>query len=243
MKVEIHSTSEVTMKVLVAGSSGGIGAAIADKLRADGDYVLTISRFGEPSSSHLVCDLTKPESVDQVSKFLADRGPVDAVFCCTGILHGGWNMPEKSLLQLTSEWLQQNMLVNVQSHIHLAQAIAPQVKRTAPIKWVSLSAMVGSIEDNALGGWYSYRMSKAALNMFIRNLSIEWGRKAPGSVVVAQHPGTTDTGLSEPFQSGVAKGKLYSREQTASRLIVVMKKLSEKEHGKLLHWDGSVIVF
>ena len=231
------------MKILVAGSSGGIGSAIAKKLDADGDHVLTISRSGEPSSSHLVCDLTKPESVDQVSKFLADRGPVDAVFCCTGILHGGWNMPEKSLSQLTGDWLQQNMLVNVQTHIHLAQALAPQVKRTAPIKWVSLSAMVGSMEDNGLGGWYSYRMSKAALNMFIRNLSIEWSRKAPGSVVVAQHPGTTDTGLSEPFQAGIAEGKLYTSEQTAERLVEVMRGLSWEQNGRLLHWDGSVIPF
>jgi NAD(P)-dependent dehydrogenase (short-subunit alcohol dehydrogenase family) len=242
--VEIYSTVEVSlMRILVTGSSGGIGAAIVDKLRADGDYVLTISRSGEPSSAHLVCDLTQPESVVHVTKFIADRGPVDAVFCCTGILHGGWNMPEKSLSQITADWLQQTMLVNVQTHIHLAQAVEAQIKRTAPIKWVSLSAMVGSIEDNALGGWYSYRMSKAALNMFIRNLAIEWGRKAPGTVVVAQHPGTTDTRLSEPFQSGIADGKLYTREQTASRLIVVMKQLSEEEHGKLLHWDGSVIAF
>ncbi|WP_300426502.1 SDR family NAD(P)-dependent oxidoreductase [uncultured Thalassolituus sp.] len=231
------------MRVLVAGASGAIGAAIAEKLSDEGDQVLTISRSGEPSSTHLVCDLTSAESADQVSRFLAERGPVDAVFCCTGILHGGWNMPEKSLSQLTAEWLQQNMLVNVQTHIHLAQAVAPQVTRTAPIKWVSLSAMVGSIEDNGLGGWYSYRMSKAALNMFIRNLSIEWGRKAPGSVVVAQHPGTTESALSKPFQAGIADGKLYTQAQTAERLIGVMRGLNAAQNGRLLHWDGSVIPF
>ena len=231
------------MRVLVAGASGAIGAAIAEKLSDEGDQVLTISRSGESSSTHLVCDLTSAESVDQVSGFLAERGPVDAVFCCTGILHGGWNMPEKSLSQLTAEWLQQNMLVNVQTHIHLAQAVALQVMRTAPIKWVSLSAMVGSIEDNGLGGWYSYRMSKAALNMFIRNLSIEWGRKAPGSVVVAQHPGTTESALSKPFQAGIAEGKLYTQAQTAERLIGVMRGLNAAQNGRLLHWDGSVIPF
>jgi NAD(P)-dependent dehydrogenase (short-subunit alcohol dehydrogenase family) len=103
--------------------------------------------------------------------------------------------------------------------------------------------MVGSLEDNGLGGWYSYRMSKAALNMFIRNLSIEWSRKAPGSVVVAQHPGTTDSPLSEPFQAGIAEGKLYTREQTAERLVNVMRELTPEQNGRLLHWDGSVIPF
>lgn len=103
--------------------------------------------------------------------------------------------------------------------------------------------MVGSISDNRLGGWYSYRMSKASLNMFIRNLAIEWGRKAPGSLVVAQHPGTTDTHLSQPFQAGIAEGKLYSVELTASRLITVMQGLTAQQHGALLHWDGSVIPF
>jgi NAD(P)-dependent dehydrogenase (short-subunit alcohol dehydrogenase family) len=103
--------------------------------------------------------------------------------------------------------------------------------------------MVGSLEDNGLGGWYSYRMSKAALNMFIRNLSIEWSRKAPGSVVVAQHPGTTDSRLSEPFQAGIAEGKLYTREQTAERLVNVMRGLTPEQNGRLLHWDGSVLPF
>lgn len=117
------------------------------------------------------------------------------------------------------------------------------LNRQRPVKWISLSAMVGSISDNRLGGWYSYRMSKASLNMFIRNLAIEWGRKAPGSLVVAQHPGTTDTHLSQPFQAGIAEGKLYSVELTASRLITVMQGLTAQQHGALLHWDGSVIPF
>lgn len=235
--------SEVTMKVLVAGAAGGIGSAIVEKLLKDGDHVITISRSGEQSSTHCVADLSKPESVEQVKAFVGTFAPFDAVICCTGILHGGWNMPEKSLSQLSMDWLQQNMLVNVQTHVHLAQALASHVKRSSPIKWVSLSAMVGSIEDNALGGWYSYRMSKAALNMFIRNLSIEWGRKAPGCVVVAQHPGTTESALSEPFQAGIAEGKLYTQEQTAERLVSVMKGLSPEQNGRLLHWDGSVIPF
>lgn len=231
------------MRVLVAGSAGGIGSAVVKRLREEGDEVVTISRSGESSSTHCVADLSKPQSVEQVKTFLKDCAPFDAVMCCTGVLHDGRHMPEKSLSQLTMGWLQQNMLVNVQTHVHLAQAVAPYVKRSSPIKWMSMSAMVGSIEDNALGGWHSYRMSKAALNMFIRNLSIEWGRKAPGCIVVAQHPGMTDSALSEPFQAGVPEDRLYSQSLTAERVTKVMKELSPEHNGRLLHWSGRVIPF
>lgn len=235
------------MRILVAGSSGAIGYTIVEQLRADGDEVFTVSRGGVASASHCVADLTQPESIAVVNQFLsaatADSGPFDAVFCCIGMLHGGWNMPEKSLSQLSDDWLHLSMSVNVLSHVHLAQALESLVARRQPVRWLSLSAMVGSIEDNQLGGWYSYRMSKAALNMFIKTLSIEWGRKSPDSCVVALHPGTTDTGLSKPFQAGIAEGKLYSQQATAKRLITIMRDLTPAQHGRLLHWDGSEIPF
>ena len=227
------------MRILVAGSSGAIGQMIVEQLRSDGDEVFTISRSGVASSTHCVVDLTQSTSIELVRNFLSDKGPLDAVFCCIGMLHGGWNMPEKSLSQLSDDWLQQSMAVNVLSHVHLAQAVEAFVARRQPIRWLSLSAMVGSIEDNQLGGWYSYRMSKAALNMFIKTLSIEWGRKSPDSCVVALHPGTTDSGLSKPFQAGIAEGKLYSQQETAKRLVQVMRELTPAQHGRLLHWDGS----
>ena len=231
------------MRILVAGSSGAIGQMIVEQLRSDGDEVFTISRSGVASSTHCVVDLTQSTSIELVRNFLSDKGPLDAVFCCIGMLHGGWNMPEKSLSQLSDDWLQQSMAVNVLSHVHLAQAVEAFVAQRQPIRWLSLSAMVGSIEDNQLGGWYSYRMSKAALNMFIKTLSIEWGRKSPDSCVVALHPGTTDSGLSKPFQAGIAEGKLYSQQETAKRLVQVMRELTPAQHGRLLHWDGSQIPF
>ena len=135
------------MRVLIAGSSGAIAEAVAKRMREEGDHVFTLSRSGEPSATHCVADLTKPSSVEQIKAFVEKCGPLDAVFCGTGLLHGGWNMPEKSLSQLSMDWLQQNMLVNVQTHIHLAQAVASLVKRSSPIKWVSLSAMVGSLKE------------------------------------------------------------------------------------------------
>ena len=143
---------------------------------------------------------------------------------------------------MSQDWLQKSMMVNVMPHVHLAQAIAPNIKQH-PIKWLSLSAMVGSLSDNNLGGWYSYRMSKAALNMFIRNLSIEWQRKSPKNIVVAVHPGTTESELSAPFQKNIAKDKLYSQELTAQRISNFVESLSADQNGTLLHWDGSNIAF
>ncbi|APR66946.1 cell-cell signaling protein CsgA [Thalassolituus oleivorans] len=235
------------MRILVAGSSGGIGKALVSLLREHGHTVFTVSRAGEVGAAHCIADLTSPESVAQVSQFLNRVLPpkvsLDAVYCCAGILHTGWNMPEKTLVQMSADWLQQSMAVNVLSHVHLAQAIAPLVTRSQPLRWLSLSAMVGSATDNGLGGWYSYRMSKAALNMFVKNLSIEWGRKSPQSVVVAVHPGTTDTLLSQPFQAGIAEGKLYTPEQSAERMVAVMEGLKPAQNGHLLYWDGSVLPF
>ncbi|MCA6062879.1 SDR family NAD(P)-dependent oxidoreductase [Thalassolituus marinus] len=229
-------------RVLVAGSGGGIGEALVHGLRQAGYSVFTLSRTGTPSSEHCVADLSSAAAVNSIRTFLASVQP-DVVFCCAGVLHDGQHGPEKNVGSISDDWLLHSMRVNVLPHVHLAQALAPLLNRSASVKWISLSAMVGSISDNRLGGWYSYRMSKAALNMFIRNLAIEWERKAPASVVVAQHPGTTDSALSQPFQAGIADGRLYTVAQTASRLIAVMQALSPQQHGKLLHWDGSVIPF
>ena len=152
-------------------------------------------------------------------------------------------MPEKALAQISAQWLHKSIDANLMSHIHLAQVFDKAITRHQPIHWVSLSALVGSISENQLGGWYSYRMSKAALNMFIRTLSIEWGRKSPNSVVVALHPGTTDTPLSKPFQKNIHPDKLYKPELTGKRLSDVIEGLSIEQHGKLLHWDRTVVPF
>ena len=234
------------MRVLLAGASGGVAMAIARELSVRGHSLWAISR-SEPKyavEAYLRADLTSPESVEQVSDWLTNipqNEKIDCVINCVGLLHNSANMPEKSLKQISVDWLHQSLQVNLCSHIHLAQAVNPLVRRNSPIKWVSLSALVGSISQNELGGWYSYRMTKAALNMFIRNLDIEWRRKSPDSLIVALHPGTTKTPLSEPFQSNIAEGKLYETELTGRRLVEVIEKLGIEQSGKLLHWDGSLV--
>lgn len=235
------------MLILISGAQSGVAQAIGKELKKRGHKLITISRsdsIPKWSDSHLQAECSHPSSVSSISSWLAESDKnLDIVIQCAGILHQLNQMPEKSLSQISSDWLHQSIDVNLLSHIHLAQAIDPLVKRHRPIRWVSLSALVGSISENRLGGWYSYRMSKAALNMFIRNLSIEWKRKSADSIVVALHPGTTKTQLSKPFQRNIPPDKLYESELTGKRLSNVIASLGIEQHGKLLHWNGTIVPF
>ncbi|WOX04980.1 SDR family NAD(P)-dependent oxidoreductase [Microbulbifer pacificus] len=232
--------------ILVAGASGGLGVALCRELiaRFPRATLLTVSR-GEvqlaPTQSHLKTNLSDPESVAATAQWLQSQPLPNWVINCCGTLHWDGHLPEKNLLQCTDEALLRSISVNVLSHLHLAQALSPQLRRQSPLTWASLSAKVGSIEDNGLGGWYSYRMSKAALNMLVRNLSIEWGRKLDSCRVVAVHPGTTDTALSKPFQKNIAVDKLYAPALSAERVVSVIAGLQDSDTGKLLFWDGTTI--
>lgn len=232
----------MSQRILIAGSGSTVGQALISSLQAQGYKVFTLSRQPDTSPGHLCTDLSKESCLEAVGAFLQEIQP-EVIFCCTGLLHDADRQPEKALRQMSDAWLQQNLSVNLLCHIHLARAADTLISRRHPLRWISLSAMVGSIEDNHLGGWYSYRISKAALNMFIRTLSIEWQRRSPDSVVVAQHPGTTDSPLTGPFQEGIKEGKLYTPTQTAERLIAVMSSLTAEDNGHLLHWDGSRLAF
>lgn len=228
---------------LIIAANSGIGRAICQSIKQGGKTVLTVSRDTrcDYSDAHFQAELTDSTSVNLLRDWLGQVGVPDQIIHCAGTLHNESYSPEKQLSQLQAEWLFHSMTVNVLTHVHAAQAVSPLLNRKHAVHWASLSAMVGSISDNYLGGWHSYRMSKAALNMFIRNLDIEWRRKNNNNRVVAIHPGTTDTQLSKPFQAGIADGKLYSAEQTAERILTIMETLKEAQSGRLLHWDGRVL--
>lgn len=236
-------------KILLAGASGGLARAIGAELVARNPDVdlLTLSRSTvEPfdghrgTRQHLSVTLGEASSVERVKRFLSRLDDLpDWVINCCGMLHDSDHAPEKSLDQCDDDWLLQSMRVNLFTHLHLAQALAPLLEKRQPLLWASLSAKVSSIGDNYLGGWYSYRISKAALNMLVKNLSIEWGRKVNDCCVVAIHPGTTDTALSGPFQANIPAGRLYSADTSAARIVDVLQSLKPADSGQLLFWDGS----
>ena len=242
-----HTENSPPQRILLAGASGGLGEALLEQLHSQYPEaeLLTISRhdIGLLGATHQHCtaELEDPASIASVSGWLGERQLPNWVVVCCGILHWDSHGPEKNLRQCNDDSLMRSVTVNVLTHLHLAQALDPHLKRRSPLTWASLSAKVGSIEDNHLGGWYSYRMSKAALNMLVRNLSIEWGRKLEMCRVVAIHPGTTDTALSKPFQDNIPAEKLYTPEMSAKRIAAVLRGLQESDTGKLLFWDGKPI--
>jgi NAD(P)-dependent dehydrogenase (short-subunit alcohol dehydrogenase family) len=125
----------------------------------------------------------------------------------------------------------------------LFKQVQPLLKHDDRSILATISAKVGSIGDNQLGGWYGYRASKAALNMFIRTSSIEYKRTCPQAILVALHPGTTDTKLSLPFQRNVPPEKLFTVDRTVSQLLTVIENLTPADSGKFFSWDGSQIVW
>ena len=159
---------------------------------------------------------------------------IDLLINTVGLLHDEHHGPEKSITRFEPDWLQRSMAINVTPSLMLARYSQPLLKTSERSCFVVISARVGSIEDNRLGGWISYRSSKAALNMAMKTLSIEWRRTVPNCCVTVLHPGTTNTALSQPFQRNVPEGKLFDPEKTAGLLLNVIAGLESQDSGRFL---------
>lgn len=161
------------------------------------------------------------------------------VINCVGFLHDDTTQPEKSLRQLNADQLAHYFHINSIGPALLAKHLVTLLKGGDRSIFATISAKIGSIGDNYLGGWYGYRASKAALNMFMRTAAIEYGRKSPKTIIVTLHPGTTDTRLSKPFQRNVPPGKLFPVEKTVRLLLNVIGQLNQEDSGHFFSWDGS----
>jgi NAD(P)-dependent dehydrogenase (short-subunit alcohol dehydrogenase family) len=159
------------------------------------------------------------------------------------LTRGDGTGPEKSLKQITAQGLAEQFAINAIGPALVAQAFLPLLPRDRRAVFAVLSARVGSIEDNRLGGWHGYRAAKAALNMLVRNFAIELARSHPQAIVVGLHPGTVDTALSAPFQKGVAPERLFTPASAAARLLDTLDGLTPQDSGGLFAWDGSRIPF
>ena len=226
-------------RAVVIGASGGIGAALAAKLEAAGTETVRLSRTAG-GDAHL--DLEDEESIAAAAGRIAGGGPVDLVFVATGYLHGENSGPEKDWRQLDAEALARNFAINATGPALVAKHFLPLLPDEGRAGFAALAARVGSIGDNRLGGWYSYRASKAALVMLIRTLSIELARKKPDAFCAALHPGTVDTALSKPFQRNVPEGKLFTPNYSAERLLEVLGDLGPEQSGRQFAWDGEEIL-
>jgi len=219
---------------------GGIGAALIADLhhRAPG---LQVHGAGRHSPS-LPLDLSDDASLAAFAHRLrSEFQPLRLVIHTAGLLHGPDLQPEKRLAQVQRRALERSFAINAFAPLLLAQALEPCLSRDQPFHFASLSARVGSIGDNQLGGWYAYRGAKAAQNQLLRTLAIEWRRRFPLACVTLLHPGTTATPLSQPFRSGVPAGRLFSPGQAASRLLDVLGEQDPERSGAFLAWDGQPI--
>jgi NAD(P)-dependent dehydrogenase (short-subunit alcohol dehydrogenase family) len=185
-------------------------------------------------------DITDEAQIAQgIAQIQSQVSRLHLVMYCVGFLHEAGIQPEKSLQQIQASHLIRYFQVNSMGAVLLAKQMLPLVKHSDRSVFASISAKVGSIGDNQLGGWYGYRASKAALNMLMRTTAIEYSRKSPKTLVVMMHPGTTDTELSKPFQRNVPAGKLFPVEQTVAQLLSVIDGLQPEDNGEFFSWDGS----
>ncbi|KYC35891.1 cell-cell signaling protein [Scytonema hofmannii PCC 7110] len=250
---------------LIVGASQGIGFGFVKTLLQDDRIAKIYATYRQPDSAselltladkycdkpgtacakgdRLTClsmDITDESQIaDVVQKIRTEVQQLHLVINCVGMLHESSLEPEKSLRQINPEHLMRYFQVNSIGSVLLAKHLLPLFRHKERSVFASISAKVGSIGDNQLGGWYGYRASKAALNMFLRTVAIEYGRTSPKTIVVTLHPGTTDTRLSKPFQANVPPEKLFSVERTVTQLLSVIEQLEEDDSGKFFSWDGS----
>ena len=234
--------------VIVAGANGGIGSAFVDTLLDDPrvGYITALSRRPLDRQHERLRSVTVDFADEaSIAKAAADCGDnIDLVIVATGVLHRDPDIrPEKRLADIDGQVMAEVLRINTIGPALLAKHFLPLLRRDAKSAFAAISARVGSISDNWLGGWASYRASKAALNMLMRTFSIEQSRTNPGSLVVTLHPGTTDTGLSKPFQRNVPEGKLFSPTFVADKLLAVLDGLTSDDSGGFFAWDASRIEY
>lgn len=221
----------MTASQVLIGPTGGIGAALA---AAMGPGTVLLSRSTTPA-----LDLLDEPSIAAAA---ASCGPgLKLVIDATGFLHDAAFQPEKSLRQIDPAHLARSFALNATGPALLMKHFLPLLARNERAVFATLSARVGSISDNRLGGWYAYRASKAALNQLVRTAAIELARTRPLAICVALHPGTVDTGLSGPFAK--AGLDVISPAEAAARLLTVIAGLDAERSGTLVDQNGVTLAF
>ena len=240
---------------LIVGASQGIGLGFVKSLLQQDNFKFIYATYRNPDTAGELLDLEKQysERLKCLQVDITDESQIAAAIkeiqnsvkqlhlaiYCVGVLHNLHLSPEKSLRQIEPEKLLYSFQVNSIGAVLLAKHLMSLFNKKERSIFASISAKVGSIGDNRLGGWYGYRASKAALNMFLKTTAIEYSRRCPKTIVVALHPGTTDTRLSQPFQKNVPPGKLFPVEHTVDLLSQVISGLEIKDSGEFFSWDGT----
>ncbi|MCC6940304.1 MAG: SDR family NAD(P)-dependent oxidoreductase [Novosphingobium sp.] len=235
------------LRCAVFGASSGIGAALVSQLAARSDVAEVHALARKPLQTGAKVHAHTFDLADEATIAAACAtigGPLDLVIVATGrLVRDNGDGPEKSWRALNADAMAEMFAINAIGPALIGKHCAPLLRKGGKPVFAAISAKVGSIADNRLGGWHSYRASKAALNMMVRNFAIELGRSNPAAIAVTLHPGTVDTPLSRPFQRNVPTEKLFTAEQSATYLLGVIDGLLPADTGTLKSWDRSTLPF
>lgn len=233
------------MKILIIGGSGDIGSALVTQFLTDqpGTTVYATYRTQKPPINHerLFWFKINATSEQDITSLANQISNLDIVINAVGILQESNHKPEKSVREFNSRFFEKNIMTNVTPSIYLAKHLSKHLKSNRNTFFVAISARIGSIEDNNLGGWISYRCSKAALNMAVKTISIEWKYKLPNCCVIVFHPGSTDTSLSKLFQKNIRPDKLFSPQFVAQSLASLLEQITPADSGQFYSYDGTII--
>jgi len=230
----------------VFGASGGIGRALCEALLKGGCQKVyagsrTERKFAIPGVIPFAFDLTDEASLTAASDAMRAEPP-EWVIVASGVLTlADGSGPERTYKRLSPEAMAEVFAINTIGPAMVAKHVLPLMSRDQHFVFAALSARVGSISDNGLGGWHSYRASKAALNMLIKNFALELGRTHKDSVIVGLHPGTVDSDLSKPFQKGLPDGQLTEPMAAAGNLLGVLAGLTPEESGQVFDFAGKAV--
>lgn len=222
------------MRCVIFGASGAIGGALSRTIAARGHELLAFSRSGPDP-----IDILNEKDLAKAAELAG--GDLDLVVVATGFLHDALFTPEKAIKQLSADHLQQSFAVNAIGPALVMKHFLPGLAKSRRAVFAAMSARVGSISDNSLGGWYSYRASKAALNQIIRTAAIELARTRSLGICVGLHPGTVKTPLSAPFHKSGLAVKLPG--EAATQLLAVLEGLTAADSGGFFDYAGNRLVF
>ena len=235
-------------KVAVIGSSGAIGNSICENL-IDDESVEELYKFSRiiknkdtDKIKNVEINIEDEESIKNCVEKLPSNIKFDLIFVATGILHNDNDIfPEKSIRDISKDKLQKVLLINTIGPTLVGKYFIPFLRKDTRSVFAFLSAKVGSISDNKLGGWYSYRASKTALNQIIKNFSIEIKRSNTNAIFIGLQPGTVKSYLSKPFEKNVKAEKLFTPDYSAVKLLEVITNLNKEDSGKIYAWNGEEI--
>ncbi len=232
-------------KVAIIGASGGIGSTISKQVRAlDRENIIIEIVRQKSKKSQFEMDMLDEHSVAKCAEEIRNKyGSLDIVLNTTGLLHTKNYSPERTFREINLDYLQEVFQVNTYIPFLISKYFAPILTKESASIIAFMSARLGSISDNKLGGWYSYRSSKTALNMLIKPLSIELSYSNKNAICVGLHPGTVDTQLSKPFTQKIKNKKVFTKEEAAEYLIKALNNIDHKDTGNIIDWRGEAVPY